>query len=91
MPPKAGTTSRARKPKAEVDNPTSETTPEVGSSPTKPKGKGRSSAAYNDDHEPDESELKNASTSKMALPAWLKCFTERGVDMRMAMMLAGKL
>lgn len=31
------------------------------------------------------------SEHKLALPQWLKLFTERGVNMRLAMTLAGKL
>lgn len=31
------------------------------------------------------------SDQKLPLPQWLKLFTERGVDMRLAMTLAGKL
>lgn len=58
-------------------------------------GKGKGKRKANDDGEEDndagEPSAKGLSDQKLPLPAWLKMFTERGVDMRLAMTLAGKL
>lgn len=65
-----------------------------GSSPApKPAAKRKRKAKPNDGEDDDAGTSANngLSDQKLALPAWLKLFTERGVDMRLAMTLAGKL
>lgn len=57
---------------------------------TTPKAKGKARAKANGDDD-DVTPMQGLSEEKLPLPAWLKMFTERGVDMRLAMTLAAKL
>lgn len=64
-----------------------------GSTGTKaaPKAKGKSRAKAGEGDDDGGASAKGLSEEKLPLPAWLKMFTERGVDMRLAMTLAAKL
>jgi hypothetical protein len=78
-----------RKPKAEAaqegaDGPTAPKT-------AAPKAKGKARTKTGDGDDGDAASTKGLSEEKLPLPAWLKMFTERGVDMRLAMTLAAKL
>jgi hypothetical protein len=72
---------------------TTQTTLDGTSLAPKPPAKRKAKAKPNDGEDDDAgtSGTNGLSDQKLALPAWLKLFTERGVDMRLAMMLAGKL
>ena len=81
MPPRA-------KPKAPADD-GQEDSPAESKAASKPKGKTRAKVGEGDDN--DAAPAQGLSEEKLPLPAWLKMFTERGVDMRLAMTLAAKL
>ncbi|GHJ90069.1 hypothetical protein NliqN6_6471 [Naganishia liquefaciens] len=81
MPPRA-------KPKAPADD-GQEDSPAESKAVSKPKGKTRAKVGEGDDN--DAAPAQGLSEEKLPLPAWLKMFTERGVDMRLAMTLAAKL
>ncbi|KAJ9112237.1 hypothetical protein QFC22_006321 [Naganishia vaughanmartiniae] len=76
--------------------PPKSTTQKIKSKPAEAGGKGKGRAtktkttAAGEEDEAD-TPTKGLSDQKLPLPAWLKTFTDRGVDMRLAMTLAGKL
>ncbi|KAJ9092536.1 hypothetical protein QFC21_006767 [Naganishia friedmannii] len=76
--------------------PPKSTTPKTKANPFETGGKGKSRAtktktAAAGDKDDADTPTKGLSDQKLPLPAWLKTFTDRGVDMRLAMTLAGKL
>lgn len=78
-----------RKPKTEAtqDGADDSTAPKTAA----PKSKGKGRAKAGDGEDSGAASTKGLSEEKLPLPAWLKMFTERGVDMRLAMTLAAKL
>ncbi|KAJ9120328.1 hypothetical protein QFC24_005282 [Naganishia onofrii] len=76
--------------------PPKSTTPKTKAKTSEEGGKGKSRATKakpNRGGEEDDADIpsKGLSDQKLPLPVWLKTFTDRGVDMRLAMTLAGKL
>jgi hypothetical protein len=65
--------------------------PPKASSSTLPKSPSKKRAPKGAKKEEEDEPVNNASQEKLPLQAWLKLFTERSVDMRVAMILAGKL
>jgi hypothetical protein len=78
-----------RKPKTEAAQDAADVSTAPKTAAPKAKGKGRAKAGDGDDG--GAASAKGLSEEKLPLPAWLKMFTERGVDMRLAMTLAAKL